>query len=306
MGGYDIYKTEYAEGRWTTPENLGYPINSSDNDIFFVISYDNKRGYYASAKDGGFGKNDIYMITMLPPVKYKDYKPLGPKKIAVSRGEYKVAGKEYYNAGVPFTIFKGNILDEKTKQPLDAQIIVTDLNNRIQVTTVSSGVSGEFEIPLLSGVDYGIEVEKEGYLFMSEHLDIPYHHDFQIYIKYVELKKMEVGVKVVLKNVFFDFDKATLKPQSITELNVLKELLLANPHLKIEISGHTDNIGSELHNLKLSQARAKTVADYLVKNGIKTERLRHAGYGKAKPVASNDTEEGRQLNRRTEFEIIEK
>jgi outer membrane protein OmpA-like peptidoglycan-associated protein len=159
-------------------------------------------------------------------------------------------------------------------------------------------------LQLKSGENYGISVAAEGYLFQSENLDIPDDAEYNI-VKRIVLKKLSKGSNIVLNNVFFDVAKATLRPTSINELDRLYNVLLSNPSMKIELSGHTDNQGSKVLNQKLSLARANAVVDYLISKGISGDRLVSKGYGYDKPVASNNTEEGRQLNRRTELKILE-
>jgi len=160
-------------------------------------------------------------------------------------------------------------------------------------------------VSLPSGKNYGIAVKKEGYLFHSENFVIPENAQYQEIQKDIYLKPIKVGQSIVLRNIFFDFDKATLRPESKTELENLIKLMNDNPNIKIEISGHTDNIGSAAYNQKLSESRAKAVVDYLIEHGIDRSRLSYMGYGFEKPIAPNDTEEGRQLNRRVEFKIVE-
>lgn len=157
---------------------------------------------------------------------------------------------------------------------------------------------------LPSGKNYGIAVKAEGYLFHSENFDIPAIANYQEVQKDIALKPVAVDSAIVLRNVFFDVGKATLRPESFTELDRLVALLNDVPTMRIEVSGHTDNRGSAEMNKKLSQDRAKAVADYLISKGIKAERIMWAGYGFDQPMAPNDSEANRQLNRRTEFKIL--
>jgi outer membrane protein OmpA-like peptidoglycan-associated protein len=157
-----------------------------------------------------------------------------------------------------------------------------------------------------AGINYGITVNKEDYLFHSENFDLPADAVSRKIKKDILLNKVAVGTKIVLNNIFFDFNKATLRPESTAELDRLYKLLVDVPTLKIEISGHTDNIGTATYNQKLSEDRAKSVVDYLLGKGIQGARLKFMGYGFTRPVAPNTTEEGRQLNRRTEFEVLER
>ena len=175
-----------------------------------------------------------------------------------------------------------------------------------QMESSSNSKTGKFLVSLPSGKNYGIAVLAEGYLFHSENFDIPLAQGFQEVNKEVLLKKVAVGTSIVLKNIFFDYDKATLRDESIPELGRLIDLLKEVPTMKIEISGHTDSRGTDEYNQKLSESRAKSVVAYLIEKGIASKRLQYKGYGESKPVATNDTDDGRQQNRRTEFMILSK
>jgi outer membrane protein OmpA-like peptidoglycan-associated protein/tetratricopeptide (TPR) repeat protein len=307
MGGFDIYKTTLMpDGAWSYPEHLGYPINTADDDIYFVLSADNRHGYYASAMDGGQGEKDIVRISMPKP---EEITALTSKVTAIetSKNPKKkilapIAKVENIN---PITIFKGTVLDELTNKPLEANVTLIDnVKNEIITELQSNAENGKFMVIMPSGKNYGLTVQKDGYLFHSENFDIPPSNDYQEISKEVLLKKVKVGTKIVLRNIFFDFDKATLRSESTAELENLHKFLSENPKIRIEISGHTDNKGSSEYNKKLSESRAHSVVDYLVAKGIDKGRLTYAGYGFDRPLASNDTDEGRQLNRRTEFEIL--
>jgi len=305
MGDFDIFKSSLKpDGTWTEPENIGYPINTAFDDLYFVLSADNKHGYYSSEREGGFGEKDIYRISMP-----------APEQLAIVKGKEAMLGKlptkkllrpiAKIAAFNPVTILKGTVKDMLTKDPLAADVVVIDnAKNEVISKLKTNAVTGAFMVVLTSGKNYAIQVNKETYLFHSENFDIPESQNYQEIHKDIELTKGAVGTKIVLKNIFFDFDKATLRPESTTELERLKQLLIDMPKLRIEISGHTDNKGSATYNKTLSESRAKAVVDYLVAHGIDAKRLTYAGYGFDRPIASNDTEAGRQLNRRTEFEII--
>ena len=307
MGGYDVFKTSLQEdGTWSEPENLGYPINTPGEDLFFVLSGSGKHGYYASDKEGGYGSHDIYMITFLGPPK-----PLmqSNENILIASSNAPVtesfAEKSVAIATMRLTILKGTVVDAFTNEPIEANIEITD-NDKDEVVTVqkSNSTTGKFLVSLPSGKNYGIAVTAEGYLFHSENVDIPAATGYQEIYKDIALSKMAVGTKIVLKNVFFDYAKATLRPASYPELDRLYELLNKFPEMRIEISGHTDNRGSRTTNERLSAARAKSVVDYLVKKGISSSRLESKGYAFDQPIATNDTEAGRQQNRRVEFKVL--
>jgi outer membrane protein OmpA-like peptidoglycan-associated protein/tetratricopeptide (TPR) repeat protein len=308
MGGYDIYRCSIeASGKWSAPENLGYPINTAGDDTYFVLSADNQHGYYASAKEGGLGEKDIYIISM-------------PKRetLASATGSAIKVERKIEIKSIPMdqptvkptagatTILKGHITDAFTKEPLEAEILLVNNENSEIISEQVSDSVGFYKTVMLSGKNYGFSVQKEGYLFHSENYDIPASEGFQEITLNVELKKVSVGSKIILRNIFFDFDKATLKKESTAELEKLLEIMNEVPTLKIEISGHTDNKGSADYNKKLSERRAKAVVDYLLAKGVTPDRLRYAGYGMDRPLVSNDNEAGRQLNRRTEFEITGK
>ncbi len=308
MGGFDIFRTSLdSTGAWTQPENMGFPINTTKDDIYFVLSADNKHGYYSSEKAGGYGKSDCYMITM--PTREIDVvlEKEAPKKFNFDQSNsgtpkmvLQLANQKTFN---PITIFKGKVFDDLTKQPLESDISIVDNVTGEKISDITSGADGSFLIVLTSGKNYGIAVVKKGYLFHSENFDLPPSSDYQEVERDLFLKKAALGTRIVLRNIFFDFDKSTLRKESTKELERLQGILKENPTLKVEIAGHTDNVGSAEYNQKLSEDRAHTVVDYLVENGIDKKRLTYAGYGLSKPMTSNDTDKGRQLNRRTEFEI---
>lgn len=283
-GGLDIFMTVKKGIKWTKPVNMGEPINTTGDDVYFVIEASGKYAYYTSAHEGGMGEKDIYKVTFKRI--YKDEaKKSGPKLI----------------------LLKGVITDEKDGHPLEATIQVID-NEKHEVlsTLVSNSSTGKYLVTLPAGKNYGIYVNAKEYLFHSENFDVHDTSDYTEVIKDIALKKLEVGSQIVLNNIFYDFDKSTLRDESKTELDKLTELLTNNPSMKIEISSHTDSKGSDDYNLKLSQARAQSVVDYLIGKGIKPERMTAKGYGESSPRATNDTEEGRQQNRRTEFKILSK
>lgn len=306
IGGFDIFKCELKNGVWSAPVNLGYPINTPDDDVFFVISASGKHGYYASVKNDGFGEKDIYMISFLGP----------EKPVLLSNEDNLLASVEapisevYISPAVEInanavTLLKGIIADAITNKPLEAEIVLIDNTLNVEIATFkSNSKSGKYLVTLPSGKNYGIAVKAEGYLFHSENFDIPLAATYQEVVKDVQLKNVQVGQKIVLRNIFFDFDKATLRPESTNELERLTKLLTDVPSLKIEISGHTDNKGAMQYNQVLSESRSKSVVEYLISKGIAKERLEYKGYGLSQPIAPNDTDEGRQLNRRTEFKIL--
>jgi len=303
MGGFDIFKSEFNDGKWSNPQNMGYPINTPDDDVFFTMAASGQRGYYSSKKKDGFGGQDLYIITFLGAAKPM---VLNTENILFAYLEKsampKPAPKIEQN-----TILSGVILDADNLTPLQATIdIIDNSKNELMASFESNSTSGAYLISLKPGMNYGISASKKDYLFHSENFDIPENAVAKKIQKDILLKRLEVGIKIVLNNIFFDFNKATLRTESIAELDRLNKLMTDTPSLKIEISGHTDNVGSASYNQKLSESRAKAVVDYLEKKGVDPSRMEFKGYGFEQPVASNKTEEGRQQNRRTEFKILGK
>ncbi|MBI3501623.1 MAG: PD40 domain-containing protein [Bacteroidetes bacterium] len=309
MGGFDVFKTIWDDKKkkWSVPENIGYPINTADDDVDFVLSANGKHGYYASYKADGYGEKDIYMVTFITP---KNPVLNTEDNLLASLTEpikETVIAKEVAVPTAAVSLLKGTIYDELTKKELEADIELVDNQlNQVIATFKSNSATGKYLVSLPAGKNYGIAVKKEGYLFHSENFDIPASASSQEFVKDIPMKNIAVGSKIVLKNIFFDFDKATLRPESTAELERLMKFLTDIPSMKIEISGHTDSKGADDYNMKLSQNRAQSVVDYLASHGIDKSRLTAKGYGETKPIATNDTDEGRQLNRRTEFEILSK
>lgn len=279
LGGYDIFKSVYENGKWSEPVNLGAPINTKGDDVFFVMEANGETGYYASKMAGGIGDYDIYKISFIP-VKKK-------------------------NTGPKLTLIQGMVVDDETSQPIEASIITTDNEKNTELAKVKSNSStGKFLISLPSGKNYGISANAPGYLFYSDNFNIPDTAAYKEVVLTIRLKKLQVGKQIVLHNIFYDFDKATLRSESLSEMERLVALMNENPSMKVEISSYTDNKGSQAYNLNLSQARAQSVVNYLINKGISKDRLVAKGYGMANPIASNDTDDGRQMNRRTEFKIL--
>ncbi len=279
MGGFDIFKSEWDEENeeWGEPVNVGYPINSPDNDVGLVMSASGKHAYVSAYHDDSYGREDIYRID--------------------------------FPAGVieHLTLLKGHIFDNKTKKPLEANIEIIDIENHQPIAHFeSNSFSGHYLISLPAGKNYAIEIEKDGYLFHSENFDLPKTDSYHEVEMDIYLDPIEVGSKIVLNNIFFDYDKATLRPESIDELEILRKFMVDNPTLRVELSGHTDSRGSDDYNQHLSEDRAHAVVDYLVDKGIEKSRMEYKGYGETQPMAPNDTEENMQLNRRTELKIIGK
>ncbi len=308
MGGYDIFKSVYEKGKWSTPENLGWPINTPDDDVFFVTSASGRHGYYSSERPNGYGGKDIYRITFLgpekPPVLSEEDQLLASRLAPVKQT---VLAPAVAVATAQVTILKGTVSDAASQQPLEATIdLIDNASGQTIASFRSNATSGRYLVSLPSGTNYGIVVRQDGYLFHSENFDLPAGAAYAEVVKDIPLKRLEVGTTIVLRNIFFDTGKATLRPESTAELERLQKLLTETPALKLEMAGHTDDVGEAAMNQDLSQRRAQAVVTYLTQHGIGAARLTAAGYGETQPVAPNTTKGGRQLNRRTEFKVTAK
>jgi outer membrane protein OmpA-like peptidoglycan-associated protein len=308
MGGFDIFKSSLdSTGKWSEPTNIGYPVNSSDDDVSFVISANGKHGYYAAVKKEGYGNRDIYLISFLGVEKQLIMSAEDNliASLAAPISETVTISETVEVKSSAITLLKGVVTDEKTTQAVEAVISLIDNSTGKEIANFkSNSKTGKYLVTLPSGKNYGIAVKNDNYLFHSENFDIPISSNYQEITKDVTLKSIAVGSKIVMKNVFYDFDKATLRNESQTELNLLVKLLNDIPKMTIELSSHTDNKGSEKYNLDLSDRRSKAVVEYLIKKGIDPKRLQAKGYGFSDPLAPNDSEAGRQMNRRTEFKIL--
>lgn len=308
MGGYDIFYSELDDnGNWGEPVNVGPPINTPDDDVFFIVAASGRRAYFSSAREGGLGMQDIFVISYLcsEPALVTGTEDM---LIASSKAtmKTKVEQEVVEVKKVRLTIMKGTITNADTNEPIEATLEIVDLEkNEVFSTITSNSQTGKYLISLPSGKNYGITAKAENFLFHSENVDVPAATAYQEIIKDIKLKPIDVGAKIVLSNIFFDFNKATLRDLSIAELdNLVKLLKVDYPKMVIEIGGHTDNKGSLKYNTDLSEARAKAVVDYLIGKGVEASRLSYKGYAFNEPIATNDTEEGRQQNRRVEFKII--
>jgi OOP family OmpA-OmpF porin len=274
-GGYDIYKVQKNETSWSKPVNLGKPLNDHHDQYSFIVSAVGNQGYYS--REESKNRSRLYRIVL--PEKW-------------------------------ITPFKGNvvtgIITNKTwGQPLRAEVELYNLGAKKSVSKVfSDSVSGQYLMVLPGGSEYALYVEKAGYLFNSQHFNFVSDKNYEPVRKDVSLEPVHENAAIILNNIFFDVDKFELRPESYTELEKVAAFLLQNPTLKIEIGGHTDNTGSELHNQQLSEKRAKSVADFLNSQAISKNQVQIKGYGSKKPLLPNTSEENKQQNRRIEFKII--
>ncbi|MEX1001294.1 MAG: OmpA family protein [Crocinitomicaceae bacterium] len=316
MGGYDLFYSKLVDGEWQKPINLGPPLNTPDNDVQLVVAGNGRYGYMSSYREGGYGEKDIYRVTFLGPEKPPALSNEDNLIASIAKPiKEKLKEPELVTEGSNMAILTGIIRDEDTKKPLQADVVLVDNEkNEVIAEFKSDAKTGKYLVSLPGGTNYGIAVKKEGYLFHSENFNIPEASGFTKYTKDVDLKKVEVGKSIVLRNIFFDYAKYSLRDESKNELERLIKLLNDNPTMKIEISGHTDTRGSAEDNQLLSQNRAKSVVEYLIAHGIDKSRLVYAGYGEeqtlvsdseiAKMNSKNAKEEAHQRNRRTEFKIL--
>ncbi len=278
-GGDDLFITRRLDSTWTNwsePQNLGPDFNTPDDDQFFMITPSGEYAYYSRGD-----KNvdmDIYRFKM--PVVYRPD---------------------------PVILVKGRVINAKTNEPLDAKIIYEQLNTGVEVGfTNSNPETGEYQILLPAGVNYGFLALKDRFIPLSENIDLTDVKEYKEIERDLYLVPIEVGVPVRLNNVFFDFDKSTLRKESFPELDRVITLMKENPKLKVEIAGHTDWKGTDEYNQSLSQRRTNSVVKYLVDHSVSSTRLVPKGYGEKQPIATNATDEGRQKNRRVEFVVLEK
>jgi len=277
MGGSDLFLSRLdANGKWQQPVNLGYPINTYADEISLLVNPAGDKAYISSTQKGGFGGFDIYYFTL-------------PAELRPS----------------PVTYVRGIVTDADNAMPLVANFELINLaTNQTEIKETSSADNGSFLVCLKPGEDYGLNVSKPGYLFYSQHFALTEIKEAgNPFILNIKLQKIKSGNTTILNNIFFDTDSYALLEKSKSELERLVGFLKLNPSIKIKISGHTDNQGDEKSNKILSENRAKAVVNYLIKEGISPDRLSSAGFGATNPIDSNQTEEGRAKNRRTEFKI---
>jgi outer membrane protein OmpA-like peptidoglycan-associated protein len=309
MGSNDIFKSELVNGKWSKPVNMGFPVNSIDYDGFFVLSEDKKSGFFSAMREYGMGNADIYSIKFVDPPP-----PPVEEKVVVAEVIPEPVEEDFVDPIVALhkdlkvvTVLKGKVIDADSNQPLHAVIsLVNNETNQVVERIYSHRGTGDFELIIPHGGNYGVATEVAGYLFNSINFNLPQFAEYQEIDTHILMMKAEVGSKVVLKNIFFDTGKSDLKNESVAELEKVREMLVANMTMKVQINGHTDNTGNAVTNRLLSLERAEAVVKYLVEKGVDPSRLSAKGYGSERPLVSNDDETGgREINRRTEIEIIE-
>ncbi len=277
MGGFDLYMTKRInDSTWTNPVNLGYPINTFNDEMGLIIESGGQKAYYSSTKEISQGK-DIYSFDL--------YEAVRPD---------------------PVSYMKGKVYDKETGKLLQADYELVNLSTRKIIMKNTTDELGNFLVCLPSGYNYGVNVSKPGYLFYSDNFTLEgIHTASEPFIKRIVLNPTKVGEKMVLSNVFFEIDSWQLKKESQIELDNLATLLSDNKNLVMEIGGYTDSTGTDKYNLVLSEKRALSVVNYLIKMGIASDRLQYKGYGNTSKLGNNVTVEGRKLNRRTEAKIID-
>ncbi|WP_332369519.1 OmpA family protein [Spirosoma telluris] len=282
MGGYDLFVADNGTSGWSAPTNLGYPINTSEDQASLFVSANGKRAYYSyeEQKDGVSQKSRLYTFD-LPESLRERIKPV--------------------------TYLKGVVTDAKTKKPLTASLEVIDLKtNQVVSRLQTDSQTGQYTAVLPSGGEYALYVSQPGYLFKSLSFDFTQKTKGDGMALTVLLEPALAGTSAneTLNNLFFETGRYDLAEKSKTELDRLSAFLQANPTLKVEISGHTDDKGDAATNLALSQKRAQAVVTYLAKAGVEASRIRAVGYGKTRPLVPNTTDENRQLNRRIEWKLL--
>jgi OmpA-OmpF porin, OOP family len=275
FGGYDIYRSQRTKEAWGSLINLGKPLNDHLDQYSFIVSGDGTLGYYSRAENKSTSR--LFKITL-------------PENL-VTRAKGNVV--------------KGIVQNANSNTPIGAWVELFDLKENRMISKVrADSVEGNYLMILPGGSEYALYVRKPGFLFQSLHFNYEESAEIKPVVKNISLVPLQKNASVVLNNLFFDVNKYELKPQSITELEEVITFLNQNPTLKVEISGHTDNSGTEGYNKQLSEKRATSVAEYLRARQIEKQRITIKGYGSQSPIATNDTEVNKQLNRRIEFKIL--
>ncbi|MFM2146520.1 MAG: hypothetical protein RL732_1356 [Bacteroidota bacterium] len=275
-GGDDLFVSRKKSGSsWTHPTNLGYPVNTIENEGSLVVAADGKTAYYASDRSEGYGGLDLYTFELR-------------KEIRPTRTLW----------------VKGRVTDKRTMNGLPATVELAEIKTKSILNRIPTDEEGYYLITLPVGKDYAFNVNRKGYLFYSENFSLQDKAADSTYTINIPLQPLEANALVVLRNIFFDTNAFELKAESFSELEKILQVLQENPSIKVEISGHTDNTGNAEENSKLSILRANAVVRYLIDKGISRERLVAKGYGDTQPIATNNTSEGRAQNRRTQLIIL--
>jgi outer membrane protein OmpA-like peptidoglycan-associated protein len=297
LGGPDIFRSQLGPEGWGEPVNLGPLVNTPDKDYYFTIPAAGDLAYFSSDRGNTMGQEDLYAVPVPLVVQ--------PKGVTLVRGI--VANIDTCAPPTRHPKTGVDVYDITTCTPVQANLRIADIMTDKEFYRVQTRSDGFYQTFLPAGKSYSISAFAKGFAFHSERFDVPPESGYKVIEKNILLHPEEVGRIVVLNNIFFDFDKSTLRPESKGELNNLTNMMKQNPTMRIEIRGHTDSKGSNKYNITLSKNRAKSVVEYLIgMGGVEPRRLEAYGYGEEVPIASNATDEGRQLNRRVEFKILEK
>ncbi len=277
FGGYDIYFTEKKELGWAKPTNFGYPINTHNDEVSMYISSDGSKGYYShEEKEGDSFTSTLFEIDIPPSLQ--------------------IEHKSTYVFGL--------VVDKSTNTPLVATISLIDLETDSAIELVASdSINGNYLIVLTEGKEYGLFAEAKGYLYKSMNFNLKQSLVEPVEVN-IALAPIKIGSKIVLNNVFFEFNSYELTSTSEVELSKMVLLLKDSSIAKVKISGYTDNVGSDAYNLELSKQRSKAVYNYLIANGVSKTRLSYAGNGATNFISDNSTEHNRSQNRRIEFEVV--
>ena len=328
-GDYDLFVCFLqADGTWTKPRNLGAPLNSPADEMSPFVAPDGVTMYFASRREGGYGGYDLYLARRLDDswLTWSAPSSLGPeindqKEQAnlstdasgewafISEGEN--TKEDIYAFGLPEdkrpvpTAFVRGRAHDPGGNPVAAYITYERLKDGTGAGEANTDrVTGKYQVVLPIGENYSFRAEAPGYIAVSDRIDLGKAKPGEVFVRDLLLVPIKPGAKIRLNNIFFEFAKATLLPESMVELDRLVGILNQYPGMVIEVAGHTDNVGGDASNLKLSQDRAGSVMKYLLDHGVAAARLQARGYGESAPVVPNDTDEHRQLNRRVEFVIL--
>jgi len=329
-GGRDLYmSTRLPNGKWSYAVNMGPTINTVGNELYPYIHADNQTLYYTSDGLPGYGKTDLFITRKTSLDEWSNPENLGfPINTIEDEGSicissngltaYYAADKADSRGGLdlykfdlredirPFkTLFvKGTVFDALTNKGIPCSVELVDNATKKTIMKITADEIGKYFIPLPIGKDYTFIVNRKGYLYYSNLYELSKEKSDSTYIKDIALQPVQLNATMVFKNVQFEKNAYNLLPVSTVELDKLVQLLTENPTIKLQINGHTDNTGNADDNLKLSTNRAKSVVDYLVSKSISATRLTYKGFGAIKPIADNNSEDGKAKNRRTEFVIV--
>jgi outer membrane protein OmpA-like peptidoglycan-associated protein/tetratricopeptide (TPR) repeat protein len=301
LGGYDVFRSESSAESWQMPVNMGYPINTPDDNFHFIMAANRTHAYYTSVQEGGLGKADIYRITFL------DEKVNAILETARIKKQKEAATRAASKPSLPAAAtFTGKVVDQETGNALQATLSIANTKTGDVVAVAQTDAEGNFTVEIPEEGNYSLSAEAGGYIILSKALKVSRLGDKTRFINTtLRMSTLKIGTTAVMVNILFETGKASLRTESISELDKIRDFLQNSPSIRIQINGHTDNIGNANSNKQLSRKRAESVKEYLVNNGIEASRLSVMGYGQERPLVSNDDEqEGRELNRRTEIEVL--